>query len=401
MPDPRYMTAQEVAETLGISVATVYAYVSRGLIRSESTDGSKRTRRYDREDVRRLKARQEQRHNPDKVVEGALSWGTPLLDSALTLIENGRLYYRGHDALELAQHNTFEQVATLLWTGDLNRQIMTEPGFYPERCRLVGEQLDSFQPFERFQALLPVAALEDVAAYDLRPDSVMRAGAHILTFLTAVATNQIDMSPGIAQTLQLAWVPDNDEATDLINMALVLCADHEFNVSAFTARCIASAGSTPYAAVSGGLAALQGSKHGGSTERVAAFLHECGSIDKVQATIINRIKRGDALPGFQHRLYPDGDPRCRQLLNALTIAYPDSMAFGDAIITHANQLLGVRPNIDFALVMMADILRLPPGAPLALFALGRTAGWMGHALEQYATDQLIRPRARYTGVIPI
>ena len=400
MDDPRYMTAQEVAKALGVSVATVYAYVSRGLIRSEAVGGSKRTRRYDREDVQRLKDRQEQRHNPDKVVEGALNWGTPLLDSALTLIENGRLYYRGYDALELAQQHSIEQVAGLLWADDLQVPIMAEGGFYPERCRVARQQLGDITPFERFQALLPIAALDDVAAYDLRPESVIQAGARMLHFLTAVAADRTDRTTSIAETLQQAWVPDDKAASHLINMALVLCADHEFNVSAFTARCIASAGSTPYAAVSGGLAALQGSKHGGSTERVAAFLREIGTIDNVRAALVNRIKRGDALPGFQHRLFPNGDPRCMLLLDTLNAAYPDKLNFAEAVIENANQLLGEHPNVDFALVVMADILHLPPGAPIALFALGRTVGWIGHALEQYATDQLIRPRARYTGPSP-
>ena len=401
MADPDYMTAQEVAEALGINVATVYAYVSRGLIRSEPTGGSKRTRRYDREDVRRLKDRQEQRHNPDKVVEGALHWGTPLLDSSLTLIADGRLYYRGHDVLDLAQQVSIEQIAGLLWREDLQSPITNEGAFYAQRCEVMRDHLDGLTPFEQFQVLLQLAALDDVAAYDLRPESVIQSGARILYFLTAVAAHRTDAHDSIAQTLQRAWMPENEAAAKIINMALVLCADHEFNVSAFTARCIASAGSTPYAAVGGGLAALQGSKHGGSTERVAAFLSEIGTIERVRNVIANRIKRGDSIPGFHHRLYPHGDPRCRVLLDALRNAYPGRLEFADAVIETTGQLLTIHPNVDFALVAMADVMGLPSGTPLALFALGRTVGWIGHALEQYATDQLIRPRARYAGLSPI
>jgi citrate synthase len=88
-------------------------------------------------------------------------------------------------------------------------------------------------------------------------------------------------------------------------------------------------------------------------------------------------------------------------MDALTDAYPGAMHFAHAIRDNAYQLFGEHANVDFALVIMADILRLPAGAPIALFALGRTVGWIGHALEQYATDQLIRPRARYTGLSPI
>ena len=112
-----YLTAAETAAALGISLATLYAYVSRGLIRSEAAAGSPRARRYRRDDVDRLRARQAQRRNPDRAAEQALSWGMPVLESGLTLIAGGRLYYRGQDANELAKSSTFEQVAHLLWLG--------------------------------------------------------------------------------------------------------------------------------------------------------------------------------------------------------------------------------------------------------------------------------------------
>lgn len=399
MPASRYMSASEVAGELGISVATVYAYVSRGLIRSEAAGGKTRSRRYYREDVERLRQRQEQRHNPEKLAESALDFGTPLLESSLTLIADNHLYYRGRDACELAQTHSIEQVAALLWAGDAAEEIpalwaehSTEPVTLPQLS-------ENATPFERFLVTLPLTALDDIAAYDLRPASVIQTGARILRLLAAVAASQ-PLRDSIAKALQAAWCPGNPDAAALINMALILCADHELNVSSFTARCVASAGSTPYAVVIAGLAALQGTKHGGSTERVMAMIHELRP--DVRTALANRIKRGEAFPGFGHRLYPDGDPRGRLLLDTLAAAYPDSeaIALAQAISNEAWHLLGEHPNIDFALVMLALALDLPQGAPIALFALGRTVGWIGHALEQYATDQLIRPRARYVGVQP-
>src|ERR687886_16993 len=98
MGEERYLTARRGAGGGGVSVATLYAYVSRGMIRSEAAGG--RGRRYRAEDVRRLKERKERRRDPDGVVRGALSWGTPVLESEITLVTEGRLYYRGKDAVE-------------------------------------------------------------------------------------------------------------------------------------------------------------------------------------------------------------------------------------------------------------------------------------------------------------
>jgi citrate synthase len=273
---------------------------------------------------------------------------------------------------------------------------------FSNRCQRALPELGETTLFERFQVLLPLAALDDLAAYDLRPAGVIQTGARILRFLATVAVSGASGNAGIAHILQQAWTPDDARADYLINMALILCADHELNVSSFTARCVASAGSTPYAAVLAGLAALQGIKHGGNTERVAALLHEIGTPENARNTLVNRIKRGETLPGFGHRLYPGGDPRGRLLLDSVTAMYPDTDAsqLAQAVTSQIMDLTGLHPTIDFGLVILAWALRLPADTPLALFALGRTVGWIGHALEQYESDQLIRPRARYTGVQP-
>src|SRR3954470_23236582 len=115
--DDRFLTAQEAAAELGISLATLYAYASRGMLRSEAVPGEPRARRYPREDVLRLKEKKELRREPEKAAPKALSWGAPVLSSAITLVEDGRLYYRGRDATELAR-TTVEEVAALIWTGE-------------------------------------------------------------------------------------------------------------------------------------------------------------------------------------------------------------------------------------------------------------------------------------------
>lgn len=401
----QYLTAREAAAELGITPATLYSYVSRGLIRSEAGSENPRVRRYSAEDVRQLKARKESRRNPDSVAESALHLGTPVLESAITLIENGRLYYRGYDAVDLAARHSIEDAAALIWTGDFHASIsaLEETVVLPPRCRTVRNHLDGLSAFEQFQVLLPLAAADDPAAYDLRPAAIVQTGARILRLMAATAASENSLNMGIAAALRRAWTPDDADGARLINAALVLCADHELNVSAFTARCAASANSTPYAAVIAGMAALQGTRHGGHTERVEALLREAGSPEAVYETMAGRLRRGETIPGFGHPLYPEGDPRGAALLRLVAEAYPESpaLALAEAAVEAARRLIGEQPTIDMALVTLCRAMALPPGSPLTLFALGRTVGWIGHAVEQYQLDRLIRPRARYIGERPV
>jgi citrate synthase len=175
----------------------------------------------------------------------------------------------------------------------------------------------------------------------------------------------------------------------------VLCADHELNASSFTARCVASTGASLRAAVIGGLAALSGGRHGGMTSRIETFWHGLDHGD-LAAQLRRRLAADEALPGFGHPLYPEGDPRATVLLAHILPRFPRARALVDAV----NALTGRAPNIDFALVTVRRFLNLPEGAAFGLFALGRSVGWIAHTLEQRETGQLIRPRAVYIGPIP-
>jgi citrate synthase len=403
MREERYLDAGRAAEELGVSLATLYAYVSRGMVRSEAVEGKGRNRRYRAEDVRRLKERKERRRDPEGVVEGALHWGTPVLESAITMIDGGGLYYRGRDVAALAGEKSIEEVAALIWTGD---ETMAPALFPPEMSgptRRISDVVDSvagLTPVEIFQVMLPVAAAEDPAAYDLRPGAVARTGARILRLMTDVAAGE--SAPGLAATLQRGWSPDDPEAADLLGSALVFCVDHELPVSTFAARCVASSEATPYAVVLAGLAALGGVKHGGEIELVEAFLREVDAAGDARGVISGRLRRGERIPGFGHSLYPEGDPRGAGLLRLTAGAYPESIAvtLSDSVAGEMLQLMGERPTVDFALATVARALELPPGGAVALFALGRTVGWIGHAIEQYRSGSLIRPRARYVGEQP-
>jgi len=380
------LTADEASKRLGISVATLYAYVSRGLIRSFPDPENPRSRLYVEEDV--------ERRMPGKTAERALHWGGPVLESGITLIDGDHLHYRGLDAAELARTRSVEEVASLIWMG-----AMTPDVFAMTTLHVIAGRSSNGLPFiNRAASILPIVAARDPLAYDLRPHSVPQTGWRILNLLTSVAAETSELAETVDETLQKRWAPRAFGARDLIRAALILCADHELNVSAFTARCIASAGSNPYAVVAGGLAALEGNKHGGMTARVATMLDELARSRDLRSALSERMRRGETIYGFGHRLYPNGDPRSAVLMTMLRKHLPKFIA--DVAAT-GEELLKEKPTIDFALVALARAMKLPPDAPLTLFALGRSLGWVGHAIEQYARAEMIRPRARYTGPTPV
>src|SRR5438132_6196153 len=388
----RYLTAQEAAAELGISQDTLYAYVSRGLIRSEASDGQKRSRWYPLEDVQRLKKHKGEYRHPDKVAAGAMQAGTPVMESAITMITDDRFYYRGHDALTLATTHSVEQVASLIWTGDFSaeqslftRQSESMLSRYQKLC----SSLIELTPLEAFQVCLPLAALDDIAAYDLRAEAVAQTGARILQLVAVVAAGGQYTMHGITQTVQQGWVPQDERATALLTAALILCADQELNVTTFTARCVASAGSTPYAVVCSGLSALQGIKHAGQTERIEAFLRETDAPANVRSSITSLLKRGESIPGFGEVVpgfgsvfYPVGDPRGKLLLELTAQVYPHSPAvlLAQRVTEETNNLLGERPTIFSALLTLLVPLNLRLDVQSVSFRLGGPSAWSGIAL---------------------
>lgn len=392
--DSAWLSAADATAALGVSRATLYAYVSRGFVRSSPQPGKSRERRYSREDVERLRRRNEERKDPEKAAGRALHWGMPILESGITLIADGKLYYRGEDVAELVKSRSLEEVASLIWTGTFDSDI------FATTLHVVagGRSVEGLPFITRAQAMLPLVSARDTLAVDLRPRAVAQTGWRIVNLLASVAAESSDLEETIEGTLQKHWLPRNAGAADILRAALILCADHELNVSSFTARCVASAGSNPYSVALAGLAAIEGTKHGGISARVETMFDELRRARDLKKAIADRLRRGETVDGFGHPLYPNGDPRAAILLKML----PESkeLAFARSVAKECEKFLGEKPTIDFALVALARSLKLPPGAPLALFAIGRTIGWIGHAIEQYADNAIIRPRAKYVGRMP-
>lgn len=377
-----YLTAEEAARRLGVSRQTLYSYVSRGLLRAHGGAGPRRSG-YATEAVERLALERRRGRRPREVAKATLDWGTPVLESAITLIRDGQLFYRGQDATGLARDATVEEVAALLW-GMPMANTLSAPAAGPAG------------PLEAVLLTRFTLATQDDATALWQKDPRRLAegcGALLGAMLGAV----LGQSPGagpLHRQIARAWKLDA-EGAELVRMTLILCADHELNASSFTARCVASTGASLRAAVIGGLAALTGGRHGGATARLEALWNSLDAGDPTPL-LRRRLTSGETIPGFGHPLYPRGDIRARVLLPRLLPALPQARGLIEAV--HA--LTGEDPSVDFALVALRRALRLPEGAAFGLFALGRTMGWIAHALEQRIHGQLIRPRAVYVGPVP-
>ena len=404
-PHEALVDAREAARILGVKVATLYSYASRHWVRSFPS-GRHREKRYLREDLESLRHRADARLGHEAVAAGALRWGEPVLSSALTEIRPDGPWYRGHPALELARTARFEAVAELLWTGHLpaTLPVWRRPrALSPRLPRAQGSPIDALIAglaavrLARRQAPGGAGASVRLLTEPSPPELVwtlvaLVAGACGRRPSDALAA--ADVAGGVQRALGAPA-----RGGRLLESALVACADHELNVSSFAARVAASTGADLEACILAGLAAFSGPRHGAESMRVQALVTEAGRPDRARTTLLARVRRGEPLPGFGHRLYPAGDPRGTLLL-ALTAGdarRSRPLATLRALVAEAARLGLGAPNLDVGLLAVAHALRLPPWAGQVLFCVGRSAGWIAHVAEQRSSGELLRPRARYVG----
>ena len=436
-----WLTAPEALQVLGVRPQTLYANVSRKKIRAKPDPKDTRRSLYHEADVRKMARQHGGPRKATAVAAAAIEWGDPILSSAVSTVVEGRLYYRGRDAVGLSEERAFEEVARILWGmdgGDSQlggSQAAKGAGWLEGGCAV-----ESAGPSARGRASLPLQraflALGQRAAMDLssygralptlqaEAESVLatladamldggampsqrrgatpaRAGARpartgVTTALARSAPTRVRGVPasvGDSSALHHRAAANwrRPDAADILRRALVLLADHELNASTFATRVAVSTGAPLAAGVLSGLATLTGPLHGraslGVLELVAGV-----SRAGAEVTIRDWLSQGRPIAGFGHPLYPLGDPRATSLLQQFPL--PAEYAELRDVVEEA---IGERPNVDFALAALTKVFNLPQEAPLILFALGRCAGWLAHALEQVTTGHPIRPRARYVG----
>jgi citrate synthase len=411
--DQRWVDSRTAAKHLGVQQRTLYAYVSRGQVRSVAGERG-RPRLYSLADLERLRVRRDARAGHGAVAAGALRWGEPVLDSAITAITSQGPAYRGRLATELAEAGVhFENVAELLWSGYLPAEPVQWPRSAPPVAQLGKLVPYGSPPIDVMAVLIEIAALADPQRRDGRPDAIIGRGRALIPLLAAAlapdfaaATVTRALGAGSVAVIAARALGLDDSVAPILDTMLVLLADHELNASSFATRIAASTDADPYACVVAALATVSGPKHGSASERVAQFADEVGAPEQARAAVRALRKRGEVPPGFGHPLYPAGDPRARPLLDIARSLLP---AARSSHARRARTLLAIvdaarrdhehaEPNADVGLAALVAALGAHPSAGPGLFALARSAGWLAHALEQRAAGFMLRPRARYIGV---
>lgn len=395
-----WLTAADALQVMGVRLQTLYANVSRKKIRAKPDPKDTRRSLYHEADVRKLARRRGGQRKATAVAAAAIEWGDPILSSAISTVVDGRLYYRGRDAVVLSEERTLEDVAVVLWGMEGGDAPHVETHESP---------LSASSPLQRAFLALGFRAATDLSSYG-RPLSVLQTEAASVLGVLADALLEVGPTPtrvsgaervsrkrapvhprAIALHDRAAASWRRPDAADITRRALVLLADHELNASTFATRVAVSTGAPLSAGVLSGLATLSGPLHGraslGVLELVAGVKR--GGAD---VTIREWLSQGRPIAGFGHPLYPQGDPRATALLRQFTLPKPYA-DLRDAV----EDAIGEQPNVDFALAALTRVFDLPQEAPLVLFALGRCVGWLAHALEQVTTGHPIRPRARYVG----
>jgi citrate synthase len=452
-----WLTATEALQVLGVRPQTLYANVSRKKIRAKPDPKDTRRSLYHEADVRKMARQHGGQRKATAVAAAAIEWGDPILSSAISTVVDGRLYYRGQDAIVLSEERTHEEVARILWDaerwdradrlrdadrgedaephGDANRRENADrhwdtgrrgnvdrhgradrrrdanPHAHRPRVDLAATHVGAHEsPLARAFLALGLRAATDLSSYG-RALPVLQAEATCVLGVLADALLEVVPTPprvtGAGRVSQDLAPPQHQRATalhhraaaswhrpaaaDIARRALVLLADHELNASTFATRVAVSTGAPLAAGVLSGLATLSGPLHGRASLGVLELVTGVKRAG-ADVTIRDWLSQGRAIAGFGHPLYPQGDPRATALLQQFTLPKPYA-DLRDAV-EHA---IGERPNVDFALAALTKVFDLPQEAPLVLFALGRCAGWLAHALEQVTTGHPIRPRARYVG----
>jgi citrate synthase len=391
--DGQWLSSEAATQRLGVKAETLYAYVSRGMIQSERVPGSRRSR-FLKADVERVAGRQR---------GGGRAGGLELIvETNLTYLDPaGVLAYRGWNVADAARDATFEEVASWLWRGERDKTPMTAPAEMVATAQRVAASVGDQPVMDRLRAAIAGVRNVDPFRDDRRPEAVAMAGRSIIATLLAalpVVGDEAAKDASVAARLwpRLSATPAKPRLVKLLDATLVMLADHEMAASTLAARVAASTWADPYLVELAGLATLGGPLHGAASSHARVLLNEVHKqgVSPAEA-IARRLREGEFIPGFGHRVYKNRDPRCDVLLDLLAAIKREPVEDELVLIMRERGL--PFPNIDFAIASFAERYDMIDNAGEVIFAIARTVGWLAHAIEEYRHRLRYRPRAVYTG----
>jgi citrate synthase len=340
----------------------------------------------------------------------------------------GRLIYRGLDIRDLVASSTFEETTYLLWYGtlptkqqlsDLQEKLIDERTLAPEMHALLHLLPKCSNAMAVLRTVVSALAFTDPNPDDRSAANVARIAANLVAKTPTIVASWQRLCAGLepiaprddlgfaANTLYMLTgkVPDALQ-TKVFDEALIMHADHEFNVSTFTARVIVSSLSDVYSAIAGAIGALKGPAHGGANQDVMRLLEAIADPARAEQEVKNRLAVKQRIPGFGHRVYKTWDPRALLLkARAQELAKrAGDMTLYDLSAKIEEVVIGEKklyPNVDFYSASTYHYLGIPTDMFTPIFAISRMAGWTAHVMEQYADNRLIRPRADYTGPVDV
>ncbi|MDN4613662.1 bifunctional 2-methylcitrate synthase/citrate synthase [Leifsonia sp. F6_8S_P_1B] len=342
--------------------------------------------------------------------------------------QTNSLLYRGYPVQELAAHCSFEEVAYLLWHGELptadelvafealERSLRT----LDDRTRRAIDDVPvTAHPMDALRTA--VSQLGGLDTTLQQPDGILDPAlndgraVYLLAQLPSIVAyiqrrgrglEPVEPRDDLDFSRNFLWMtfgelPD-DVVVDAFRVSLVLYAEHSFNASTFTARVIASTLSDVYSAVTGAIGALKGPLHGGANEAVMHAFAEIGSADNAETWLDTALAEKRKIMGFGHRVYKNGDsrvPTMRSALERLVEHYDraDMLALYDALENAMAARKNIKPNLDYPSGPAYSLMGFDTETFTPLFAAARITGWTAHIFEQYAANSLIRPLSQYTG----
>jgi 2-methylcitrate synthase len=338
--------------------------------------------------------------------------------------ETNSLLYRGYPVQELAEFCSFEQVAWLLWHGDLptpdelaafERTERAGRALSPTVKAVIDDCPTTAHPMDVVRTAVSLLGANDPQAEDASPGANLAKAVRLLAAIPAIVAYDQRRRRGEAlvpprddldYSKNFLWMTFGTEPTeteaDVFRISMVLYAEHSFNASTFTARVITSTMADLHSAVVGAIGALKGALHGGANEAVMVTFDEIGTADRAEAWLDEALATKRKIMGFGHRVYKNGDSRVPTMKAALDRLVAEHGATGMADLyerleTAMNERKSIKPNLDYPSGPAYNLLGFDTATFTPLFVASRVVGWTAHVMEQAASNALIRPLSEYVG----